>query len=71
VKNMQQEILNKKSDGYKSHAEGITRIPDRVRWFDSETFKLISLFFDEVELHYFFRNNLELEKRKGFCIEYE
>jgi hypothetical protein len=51
---MQQEILNKKSDGYKSQVEGSTRIPDRVHCFDSETFKLFSPFFDEVELYYFF-----------------
>ena len=31
---------------------------------DSETFKLISPFFDEVELYYFFLNDLELEKRE-------
>lgn len=67
---MQQEILDKKSDGYKSHAEG-SRIPDRVHCSDSETFKLISPFFDEIVLHYFFHNNLELEKRRGLCIEYE
>ena len=60
---MRQEILNKKSDGYKSHAEGSTRIPDRLHFSDSETFKLISPFFD-VELFYFFHNDLELEKRE-------
>jgi len=68
---MQQEILDKKSDGYKSRAEGSTRIPDRVHCSDSETFKLISPFFDELELYYFFHNDLELEKREAFCIEYE
>ena len=39
---------------------------------DSETFKLISPFFDESRaLYYFFHNDLELEKREAFCIEYE
>ena len=68
---MQQEILNKKSDGYKSHAEGSTRIPDRLHFSDSETFKLISPIFDEIVLYYFFHNDLEIEKRRGLCIEYE
>ena len=47
---MQQEILDKKSDGYKSRAEGSTRIPDRVHCSDSETFKLFSPIFDEIVL---------------------
>lgn len=51
---MQQEILNRKSDGYKSPFEGSTQIPDRVHCSDSETFKPISSFFDELELYYFF-----------------
>ena len=66
---MQQEILNKKSDGYKSHAEGSTRIPDRLHFSDSETFKLFSPIFDEIVLYYFFHNDLEIEKRRGLCIE--
>ena len=68
---MRQEILNKKSDGYKSHAEGSNLIPDRVHCSDSETFKLFSPIFDEIVLYYFFHNDLEIEKRRGLCIEYE